>query len=448
MTFIDDPDLPFCPGCSHEPTFEALAAALGKLALDPRRVVVVSDIGCHGIADRAFAVHTFHGLHGRSITYACGVKLARPDARVVVLIGDGGCGIGATHLVNAARRNAGVCVLVFDNFNFGMTGGQHSVTTPAGARTATTPGGNVERSLDLCALARAAGATFTARATAFDESLADVIAAAVAHDGFALVDVWGLCTAHYVKRNDLRKSRLRDGARSAPGPAVERRDGVPEWAWALRPRAPAGAPPEIESLAVPVEFASPLGRRTALLLAGSAGMRMRSAGSLITRAAVMSGLWAAQRDTYPVTVMKGHSLCEIVIAPEPVESLDAGAPDRLVVASRDGWEKTRALHASAGRILCDRSVAAIAGDEIVAGAAIAGGAAVAGRAEITRRAEIVDLPGVRRTEIGLSLGAYAVADLVPPEALREAVRRYGHAGDRARLLEAVERGLAVRAPAG
>ena len=70
------------------------------------------------------------GLHGRSVTYATGIKLANPDLKVIVLMGDGGCGIGGHHLINAARRNIGVTVVVFNNFNYGMTGGEHSVTTP------------------------------------------------------------------------------------------------------------------------------------------------------------------------------------------------------------------------------------------------------------------------------------------------------------------------------
>jgi len=96
--------LPFCPGCGHEP----LTLALVKLQLDPKDVVIVTDIGCIGLSDRHFATSAFHGLHGRSITYACGLKLARPELTVIALKGDGGCGIGGTHLLNVARRNIGI----------------------------------------------------------------------------------------------------------------------------------------------------------------------------------------------------------------------------------------------------------------------------------------------------------------------------------------------------
>ena len=130
--YIDEARLPyfFCPGCGHGRIIDALNAALIKLELDPREIVIVTDIGCVGLSDKYFVTNTLHGLHGRSLTYATGVKLANPDLKVIVLIGDGGCGIGGHHLLNAARRNIGVTTLVFNNLNYGMTGGEHSVSTP------------------------------------------------------------------------------------------------------------------------------------------------------------------------------------------------------------------------------------------------------------------------------------------------------------------------------
>ena len=82
--------LPFCPGCGHHTLIKALDKALVKLQLDPKEVAVVTDIGCIGLSDRYFITNAFHGLHGRSITYACGLKLARPDLTVIALKGDGG----------------------------------------------------------------------------------------------------------------------------------------------------------------------------------------------------------------------------------------------------------------------------------------------------------------------------------------------------------------------
>jgi len=162
-TFRTDDPYPFCPGCGHGSVLDSLNEALVTMALDPAEVVIVSDIGCAGLSDQYFTTSAFHGLHGRSTTYASGIKLARPDLTVIVLMGDGGTGIGGSHLISAARRNVGVTVVVMNNFNFGMTGGQHSNTTPEGSITATTPGGNLEHPIDICATVGVNGAGYPTR---------------------------------------------------------------------------------------------------------------------------------------------------------------------------------------------------------------------------------------------------------------------------------------------
>ncbi len=145
-TYIAEENLPyeFCPGCSHGKVLGAVSDSLKQQGLDPTEVVIVTDIGCVGLSDKYFVTHAFHGLHGRAITYASGIKMQNPDLKVVVLIGDGGCGIGGHHLLNAARSNTDVTVLVFNNFNFGMTGGQHSATTPLDSITPTTSFGSTD----------------------------------------------------------------------------------------------------------------------------------------------------------------------------------------------------------------------------------------------------------------------------------------------------------------
>lgn len=416
MSLIELEDLPFCPGCSHESIFRGLAGGLERAQLGPDDVMVVSDIGCHGIADQRINLSTFHGLHGRSITYATGIKLARPKQRVVVLIGDGGCGIGGGHLINAARRNVGVCVVVFNNFNFGMTGGQHSVTTPSGAHTATTPDGNLERPLDLVRLAEAAGAGFVARVTAADPDLPGIIAQAISHDGFALVDVWGICTAYYMKRNDERMAQLSERAHATPGYGITRSgDGAREFSSALvRGSEPQ---PRLQDYSVPVEFASALDRRMGIVLAGSAGMKVGTAATIIARAAVLSGLYATQKSIIPVTVMKGFSVAEVILSPEPIEDLQVRAPDVLVVSSDDGARKVAPMSATAGRILVEASLAA----------GIPGGISL-------------ELPGVRTAELTLGMAAAAVAEAIPEGAVIAAVERWGPARAREKMIAAVRRG--------
>jgi pyruvate/2-oxoacid:ferredoxin oxidoreductase beta subunit len=102
----------FCPGCSHDRITHTLDKAFQNMGLSGDQIVMVSDIGCSGLFDTFFNTHALHGLHGRALTYATGLKLARPDLNVVVTMGDGGQGIGGAHLMAACRRNLDLTLLV------------------------------------------------------------------------------------------------------------------------------------------------------------------------------------------------------------------------------------------------------------------------------------------------------------------------------------------------
>jgi 2-oxoglutarate ferredoxin oxidoreductase subunit beta len=342
-TFRNATPYPFCPGCGHGLILDQLNAALVKLQLDPRQVVIVSDIGCVGLADPCFITNTFHGLHGRSVAYASGIKLANPELAVVVLIGDGGCGIGGTHLVNAARRNIGVTTLVFNNLNFGMTGGEHSVTTPQGSLTATTRLGNLERPLDLCATVGVNGASYVYRGTAFDKELADRIAEAIQNDGFSLLDIWELCTAYFVPSNDFSRKKLAGTLSEIGFPTgIVYRQERPEYAkeyrrvYHVEQRRPDGASVQ---RGYETRFTSDLKRRVNVVIAGSAGGKVRSSARLLGQAATLCGLWAAQRDEYPVTVSTGHSVSDVVLSPQQVLYAGVHRPDVLIVLSDSGRKK-------------------------------------------------------------------------------------------------------------
>ncbi|MHC4078259.1 MAG: thiamine pyrophosphate-dependent enzyme [Planctomycetota bacterium] len=346
MTTEDIP-LPYCPGCGHTTLVRALDTALVEIQLDPREVVIVTDIGCIGLADRNFTTNAFHGLHGRSITYACGLKLARPELTVVAIMGDGACGIGGAHLLNVARRNIGITLLVANNFNYGMTGGQHSVTTPCGGITATTPFGNVEQPMDICATAAAAGAAWVYRATSFDRDLPQVLAGAIREPGFALVDCWELCTAYYMPRNKLKKSdlvRMLEPFDLSFGQIVD----VPRPEYSLNYResfANTGNarrdPPKIE-----VEHENAVDRRCGILIAGAAGQKIKSSATLFARAAIASGLCATQKDDYPITIMTGHSLSEVVLDREPIAYTGIPLPDRVLVLAEQGVQRAGACIAA------------------------------------------------------------------------------------------------------
>ena len=332
------PKYPFCPGCGHAITNDHLNAALVKLQLDPCKTVVVTDIGCVGMSDQYFDVHAFHGLHGRAITYATGIKLANPDLNVVVLMGDGGTGIGGHHLLNAARRNIGITVLVFNNLNFGMTGGQHSVTTPHGGVTASTRGGNLERPLDICATVAVNGASFVYRGTSFDKDLPDRIAEAIQTPGFALLDIWELCTAYYVPNNKFSKTELLSTMQSLglPSGVLQRMDN-PELAHAYREEyANLRGKPVLPPETIEQKFDSTLNKTTRILIAGAAGGKVKSTASALALGGMYSGLWATQRDDYPTTVMSGYSVSEVILSRAEILYTGVQQPDILAVITPEG----------------------------------------------------------------------------------------------------------------
>ncbi len=352
-TLRNSTPFPFCPGCGHGSILEALDRALAALGLDPGRTVLVTDIGCSGLSDQYFTTTAFHGLHGRSLTYAAGIKLARPELDVVVILGDGGCGIGGAHLLASARRNLNLTALVFNNFNFGMTGGQHSTTTPPGAITSTTPGGNLERPLDLAATVAANGAGYVYRGTSFDSDLAERIAAGIRHPGFALLDLWEPCTAYFAPMNRLNRKAITewmDRLGFDKGLIVERGlPDYPEYGAAYRAAAEGmGGASAVAPDPVEPRFAASLDRPFHLVLAGSAGGRVGSAARLVARAALLSGLYAAQRNDYPVTVRTGFSLAELILSPEPIEDASGTRPDALLLLSPEGRKRATGYLAAMG----------------------------------------------------------------------------------------------------
>ena len=118
--------MPFCPGCGHGVAVNNISKALLELNYNPLDIIIVSDIGCSGLVDPLFKTHTVHGLHGRSPALGMGVSMGLADEtkKIIVIQGDGGATIGLQHLMEAARRNIDITLLVFNNLLYGMTGGQ------------------------------------------------------------------------------------------------------------------------------------------------------------------------------------------------------------------------------------------------------------------------------------------------------------------------------------
>jgi len=348
----------FCPGCSHEQSLRALDQAFQRLGLAASQVALVSDIGCSGLFDTFFTTHAFHGIHGRALTYGAGIKLAQPHLTVVVTMGDGGLGIGGAHLLAACRRNLDLTLLVLNNFNFGMTGGQFSCTTPAPASVASGFLNALERPMDVCSVAAAAGAPFVARASVYEKDLADLLARAISFEGFSLVDIWGLCTGRYLGKNPGAPQEIQNTLAGLPpyrGPVAQnvRR----EYASHYRERG-GGARWEVPT--IPAQFRPSITGRREVVLLGTAGDRIISAGALLARAAVSAGMHVTQKSDYAITVMRGPSVTELIISPEPIIYPGVERPDVVVALSREGVLRRRELFDRVkpeGRVVVARGVA-------------------------------------------------------------------------------------------
>ncbi len=195
----------WCPGCGIGSILNAFLLGMEKAEVDPDQVIVVSGIGCTGRVPGYLNMDTFHTTHGRAIPFAVGLKLARPDMHVVVFSGDGDLvTIGGNHFIHAARRNNDLLVILVNNFNYGMTGGQVGATTPTGAITTTTPYGNLERPFNIPYLAAAAGAVYVARWTSLHvRRLAWSIAEAFHRKGFRVIEVLSQCPTTFGRRNKM-----------------------------------------------------------------------------------------------------------------------------------------------------------------------------------------------------------------------------------------------------
>ena len=192
-----------CPGCGHGIIMGALVRAIERAGLDKDKTVIVSGIGCSSRAPGYMDFDTLHTTHGRALVFATGVKFARPELNVIVVTGDGDAlAIGGNHFIHAARRNIDITTIVFNNKVYGMTSGQFSPMTPQGHFATTAPFGNADRDFDLCDLARAAGATYVARGTAYHTSqLVDITTKAIMNKGFSVVEAISQCPTYYGRRN-------------------------------------------------------------------------------------------------------------------------------------------------------------------------------------------------------------------------------------------------------
>ncbi|WP_438432522.1 2-oxoacid:ferredoxin oxidoreductase subunit beta [Gorillibacterium sp. sgz500922] len=203
----------WCPGCGDFSVQVAIQKAAANVGLEPENLAIVSGIGCSGRISGYVNAYGFHGVHGRSLPIAQGLKMANRDLTVIASGGDGdGFAIGMGHTVHAIRRNIDITYIVMDNQIYGLTKGQTSPRSAAGFKTKSTPQGSVEQALSPLEIALASGATFVAQSFSSNiKQLTELIETAIRHKGFSLVNVFSPCvTFNKVNTYDWFKENLKD----------------------------------------------------------------------------------------------------------------------------------------------------------------------------------------------------------------------------------------------
>jgi 2-oxoglutarate ferredoxin oxidoreductase subunit beta len=355
----------WCPGCGHGIILMAAIRAIAKLGLKKDDILAVSGIGCSA---RSPAYLDFNGIqttHGRAIAFATGMKLHRPDMRALLFLGDGDCAaIGGNHFLHAARRNIDMTVIVMNNYTYGMTGGQVSPTTPYMGISSTTPLGNIEPEMNLCEVAKAAGATFVARTTAYHfNQLATFIERGIKNRGFSFIECLSPCPTGFGRRNKFKNpvemyQWLRDSTipvSKAKTMAEEELKGKivtgifndisrPEFVDAyieqmrqIQETGTAKKDEYIEMVPLPRGFKNPA--HCEIRLSGSGGQGLILASVILADAAVRQGMEVAQSQSYGPEARGGASRSELILSSEEINFFQVRCPDILLTMTQQSYDK-------------------------------------------------------------------------------------------------------------
>ncbi|MFT9847643.1 2-oxoacid:ferredoxin oxidoreductase subunit beta [Aneurinibacillus sp. REN35] len=203
----------WCPGCGDFSVQAAIQRAAASVGLEPENLAVISGIGCSGRISGYINAYGVHGIHGRSLPIAQGLKMANRELTVIASGGDGdGFAIGMSHTIHAIRRNMDITYIVMDNQIYGLTKGQTSPRSAEGFVTKSTPKGSIEPSMKPLELALAAGATFVAQTMSSDlKGMTSLIEQGLNHKGFSLINVFSPCvTFNKVNTYDWFKEHVKN----------------------------------------------------------------------------------------------------------------------------------------------------------------------------------------------------------------------------------------------
>lgn len=341
---LTDQKFPFCPGCGHGVAVKNMSKALAELDYAPLDVVIVSDIGCSGLVDPLFSTHTIHGLHGRAPALGLGISLvlSEPEKKVVVIQGDGGVTIGLQHVLEAARRNSNMTLVVLNNQLYGMTGGQMSgLSTNEFKDYKHFP--DTAPPFDVVELAHQAGAGFTSRVTD-PKHIKDKLKQAFAYEGFALVEISSMCTSYaYKKMSDFQEILYEDTELHNDREKVESVYRETDTLFD-------------EKEFLPATFESGIEGKVGVVIAGSAGGGVQSAAKLLANAGIMSGLYTTMKGEYPITVGTGFSAAEVIFSTQPIHYTGLEEPDFIIMVTQDGFQKVKNRVCKDTKIIADSSL--------------------------------------------------------------------------------------------
>lgn len=405
--------MPYCPGCGHRIANQNIGKAIESLGIASLDAIVVSDIGCSGLIDALVDCHTIHGLHGRACALASGIALGLNDSlkKVIALQGDGGATIGLQHLLEAARRNVDMTLIVLNNMIYGMTGGQISGLSTAAFKAERMPAeGNVPH-FDIVELAHKAGASYCTRITALS-GYEGKISEAISTGGFSLVEILGLCSPYGLKK----AAQLQDAGYEE---ITLRNERTPlEISWKKAPSL-FDAIPEIDA-----KFHSGLEAQLRIVIAGSAGEGVQSAADVLVSAGVAAGLHATKKGDYPITVGTGFSIAEVILSKDEIGYSGIEIPGLVIITSEDGLQMMTRQFTEIPFLIIDSNLETPTSAKVISG-------------------DFRRLAGNKGAALCAIAHWIALEDAIPSAALLDAVKGLKHED---KMVQAIEKGSQLAIP--